>query len=357
MVGEEGTDRGSDSTKYGGESNNSGQPVMDVEIDELEGIGPATKAKLNEVGITTLTDLAVKSPGEVAEAIGSDLARASELCNKARAKLVELKYFDEDFVSATEVYKKRKAIERISTGSKNLDDLFAGGIETKAVTEIYGEFGSGKTQICHTLCVMVQRPKEDGGLSGKVVYIDTENTFRPERIVGIAESRELDPVATLAGIIVAKAFNSSHQELILGELGAKVRSSGVRLVIVDSAVAHYRAEFLGRGTLSERQQRLNRFMHALVRTAEVYNVAVVATNQVQSSPDTFFGDPTKATGGHVVAHTSTYRLYLRKSGKNRVARMVDSPYHPEREAIFTLNERGIDDPPEDGGYTRRKFSS
>ncbi|MDA4111650.1 MAG: DNA repair and recombination protein RadA [Thaumarchaeota archaeon] len=327
--------------------------VANIEIDELDGIGPATKAKLNDIGITTVLDLAVKSPSEVADAVGSDLSRATELCNKARAKLVELKYFDEDFVSATEIYKRRKAIERITTGSKNLDDLLAGGIETQAVTEFYGEFGSGKTQICHTLCVTSQLPKDKGGLSSRVVYVDTENTFRPERIAEIAHSRGQHSDTILEGIIVAKAFNSSHQELILAELGSQIRKSGVRLVIVDSAVAHYRAEFLGRGTLSERQQRLNKFMHTLVRTAEVYNVAVVVTNQVQSSPDTFFGDPTKATGGHVVAHTSTYRIYLRKSGKNRVARMVDSPYHAEREIVFFLNEKGVDDPSEDAVSRRR----
>ena len=222
------------------------------------------------------------------------LLELTELCNKARAKLVELKYFDDDFVSASEIYKRRKAIERISTGSRNLDDLLAGGIETQAVTEFYGEFGSGKTQICHTLCVTTQLPKDQGGLGGSVVYVDTENTFRPERIAEIARARGQNSDAILDGIIVAKAFNSSHQELILGALGSQIRSHGIRLAIVDSAVAHYRAEFLGRGTLSERQQRLNRFMHTLVRTAEVYNIAVVATNQVQSSPDTFFGDPTKA---------------------------------------------------------------
>ncbi|MDA4130515.1 MAG: DNA repair and recombination protein RadA [Thaumarchaeota archaeon] len=330
--------------------------VSNIEIDELDGIGPATKAKLNDVGITTILDLAAKSPSEVADAVGSDLARATELCNKARAKLVELKYLDEDFVSATEIYKRRKSIERITTGSRNLDDLLAGGIETQAVTEFYGEFGSGKTQICHTLCVTTQIPRDQGGMDSKVVYIDTENTFRPERIAEIAHSRGQRSDTILAGIIVAKAFNSSHQELILAELGAQIRKSAVRLVVVDSAVAHYRAEFLGRGTLSERQQRLNKFMHSLVRTAEVYNVAVVATNQVQASPDSFFGDPTKATGGHVVAHTSTYRIYLRKSGKNRVARMVDSPYHAEREIVFLLNEKGIDDPSEET-TSRRKSSS
>ena len=331
--------------------------ILDLEIDELEGIGPVMKAKLNGAGIRTVVDLAVKSPSDVADAIGSDIARASEMCNKARSKLVELKYLEDDFVSASEIYKKRKTIERITTGSKNLDDLLANGIETRSVTEFYGEYGSGKTQICHTLCVTTQLPKEQGGLGARVIYIDTENTFRPERVAEIAEARGQEAESILDGIIVAKAFNSSHQELIVAELGTQIRNLNVRLVIVDSAVAHYRAEFLGRGTLSERQQRLNRFMHTLVRTAEGYNAAIVVTNQVQSAPDTFFGDPTRATGGHVVAHTSTYRIYLRKSGKNRVARMVDSPYHAEREIVFVLNEKGIDDPPEDGGSSSRRRAS
>lgn len=326
--------------------------AMFIEVDELDGVGPAMKTKLNVAGIVTVMDLASKSPTEIADAVGSDLQSASEICEKARQKLVDLNYLGENFVSATEIYKRRRSIERVSTGSSNLDDLLAGGIETQALTEFYGEFGSGKTQICHTLCVIVQQPKEDGGLRGKVVYIDTENTFRPERIVGIAEARRRDPELTLDGIIVAKAYNSSHQELIMSELGQQVRENKVKLVIVDSAVAHYRAEFLGRGTLSERQQKLNKFMHALVRAAEIYNIAVVATNQVQTSPDSYFGDPTRATGGHVVAHTSTYRVYIRKAGKNRIARMVDSPYHPESEAVFVLDEKGIDDPSDE---TKRGF--
>ena len=193
------------------------RPAIEIEIDELEGIGPATKDKLNVAGIITVLDLAAKSPSEIADVMNSDLASASELCNKARTKLVELRYFEDDFVSASEIYKRRKAIERITTGSKNLDDLLAGGIETKAVTEFYGEFGSGKTQICHTLCVTTQTPKDQGGLGARVVYVDTENTFRPERVAEIARARGHDADSILEGIIVAKAFNSSHQELIIGE--------------------------------------------------------------------------------------------------------------------------------------------
>ncbi len=321
--------------------------LEELELDSLEGVGPARKQKLIDAGIHTIMDLAVRGPSEVADTVGLDLAAAIELCNKARTRLVEMGRLEKDFVSASEIYKRRQNIEKISTGTKNLDELLMGGIETQAVTEFYGEFGSGKTQLCHTLCIMVQLPKELGGLDGGAIYIDTENTFRPERIAGIAKARDLDPDPILERIIVAKAYNSPHQELIVRELGRVLDQNNIKLVIVDSAVAHYRAEFLGRGTLAERQQRLNRFMHLLLRYSETRNVAVVMTNQVQSVPDQFFGDPTKATGGHIVAHTSTYRIYLRRAGKNRIAKMVDSPYHMEREFPFILNEKGVDDPAEE----------
>ena len=209
------------------------------------------------------------------------------------------------------------------------------------------------SQICHTLCVMAQQPKGEGGLDAGAIYIDTEGTFRPERIQEIAEARGIDSEKVLSHITVARAYNSAHQELIVKDLGRIIEPNKIKLVILDSAVAHYRAEFLGRGTLAERQQRLNRFMHQLLRTAEIYNIAVVVTNQVQAAPDSFFGDPTRPTGGHVVAHTSTYRIYLRKAAKNRIARMVDSPYHPERDTVFILNEKGVDDPTEETTSRKR----
>ncbi len=318
-----------------------------MEVDSLEGVGPTTKQKLTDVGINTILDLAIRGPSDVADGIGFDMARAIELCNKARVKLVELGMMERDFVPATEILERRRKIGRVTTGTSSLDDLLMGGIETQAVTEFYGEFGSGKTQICHTLCIMVQAPPEDGGLDGGAIYLDTENTFRPERIYDIARARNKDADEILSRITVAKAYNSAHQELIMGEMGSILDKTGARLIIIDSAVAHYRAEYLGRGTLAERQQKLNRFMHLLTRTAETRNVAIVLTNQVLSTPDVFFGDPSKPVGGHVVAHTSTYRIYLRKAGKNRIARMVDSPYHPEHEAVFILNEKGVDDGPSD----------
>lgn len=315
----------------------------ELELESIEGVGPVTRQKLVEAGVHNIMDLIVRGPVGISEATGLDLDKATTICNKARNKLVELGKLEKDFVTATEIYKRRQAIERISTGVKGLDELLAGGIETQAITEVYGEYGTGKTQICHTLCVMVQLPAAGGGLNAGAIYVDTENTFRPERIYRIAEIRGLDPNEVLEKVIVAKAYNSAHQELIIEDVGPVIEKNNIKLLVIDSAVAHYRAEFLGRGTLAERQQRLNKFMHMLMRIAETYNVAAVATNQIQASPDTFFGDPFRPTGGHVVAHTSTYRIYLKRSGRNRIARMVDSPYHPEREVMFVLSEKGIDD--------------
>ena len=318
---------------------------MALDLDTIDEIGPATKDRLEQAGFKSIKDLVVRGPNDVSENTGMEMEKSIYLCNKARTRLEDLGIIDKSFISATKLYDKRKKEERISTGSKNLDDLFEGGIESKAVTEIYGEYGTGKTQICHTLCILVQQQRKFKGRShNKALYIDTENTFRPERIVSIALARKLDPDMALENIIVAKAYNSAHQELIIEETGSIIDSNSVKLLVVDSAVAHYRSEFLGRATLSERQQRLNKFMHMLVRIAEMYAVAVVATNQIQSSPDAVFGEAFRPTGGHVVAHTSTYRVFLKRAGKNRIARMVDSPYHPEREVLFTLNEQGVADP-------------
>jgi len=310
-------------------------------LSNIEEIGPATEKRLNEAGFRSIRDLLVRGPVDVAEVTGMEMDKSAEICNKARMMLEELGIIDKSFVTATSLFSKRR--DRISSGSNSFDDLLGGDLETKAVTEVYGEFGTGKTQLCHTLCVMVQQDTLAGGIDAKVLYIDTENTFRPERIVSISDTRGIDPRKSLENIIVAKAFNSAHQELIIQEAGSVIEDNHVKLILVDSAVAHYRAEFLGRATLSERQQRLNKFMHILVRIAETYDLAVLVTNQIQASPDAYFGDTARPTGGNVVAHTSTYRIYLKRSGKNRIARMVDSPYHAEREIVFTLSERGISD--------------
>jgi len=327
--------------------------VEDLRLDSLEGVGPVTTRKLSDAGVHNVMDLIVRGPVDISEITGMEKDTAEKIVNKARKHLVEGGLIAKDFISASELYKTRQSIGKITTGTNCLDTLFDGGIETKALTEVYGEFGCGKTQFAHTMSVMVQKSKEEGGLEGGVLYIDTENTFRPERIIQIAQAHEMDPEKILDNIIVARAYNSAHQTLILEEAGAIIEEHNVKLIVADSAVGLFRAEYLGRGTLSVRQQKLNHFVHLLVRIAETYDCAAIATNQVMASPDVFFGDPTRPIGGNVVAHTSTYRIYFKKSGKKRIARMVDSPHHPEQEVIFALGEAGVIDPEEAEKKTKK----
>jgi len=318
----------------------------ELDLESIDGIGPVTRDKFYAAGIYDIRQLLTLGPVELSETLGINYDKAVEISTRSRKKLTELGLMESQFSLASDVLKRRLAIDRITTGSNNVDNLLGGGIEVEALTEFYGEFGSGKTQICHALCVTVQLPKEKKGLSSGAVYIDTENTFRPERIVSIAENNGLDPDEALKRVFVGKAYNTSHQELLTREIPNYIEKEGCKLVIVDSAMTHFRSEFLGRGTLADRQQRLNRYLHTLIRLCEIYHIAVVITNQVQAAPDSFFGDPTRPTGGHIMAHSSTYRIYLRKSGKNRIARIVDSPSHAEADTIFTLTEGGIADPEE-----------
>src|SRR5438128_4248825 len=329
-------------------------PIIDLNIQDIEGIGPTTAKKLKEAGIVSPMDLAVASAEELAERINTSKESAASFIISTQKLLRDSKVIEKEFVTAEAALEKRKTMHRCSTGSKALDELLLGGIETQAVTEFYGEFGSGKSQICHTLCATAAQPTGSCGLAGGIIYIDTEGTCRPERVEQIARARGLDHVQVLRSVAVCKVYNSSHLELIIKELGRYILEFKAKLVIIDSIISLHRAEFAGRGTLADRQQRLNSMLHRLVRLAEIFNVAIVITNQVQSSPDTFFGDPTKAAGGNVVAHSSTYRVYLRKSGETRIARMIDSPYHPYSDTRFTLNQKGSDDIEEEEGALRKR---
>ncbi len=308
-------------------------------VNDLPGVGPASVEKLAAAGFSDLMSIAVATPGEIVGATELSEATAKKVIAIARANL------EMEFTSGEEIMKKREKMIKISIGVKEFDKLMGGGFETGAITEAYGQYGSGKSQIAHTLSVRVQLPVEKGGADGVAVYIDTEGTFRPERIKQIAEGLKLDPQEALKKVMVARAFNSDHQMLLVEKIDDLVKKGvNVKLVIVDSLTAHFRAEFIGRGTLADRQQRINKHMHSLMKVADKHNFAVYVTNQVMAKPDQFFGDPTEAIGGHIVAHNSTYRLYLRRGKKGtRVAKMVDSPNMPEAEAIFEVTEGGLKD--------------
>ncbi|MEM0073703.1 MAG: DNA repair and recombination protein RadA [Thermoplasmatales archaeon] len=309
------------------------------ELEDLAGVGESIAEKLRESGYGDIMSLAVASPKDVAEAaeIGENVAAKIIISARKAADIG-------NFESGDVLLEKRKEIRRLTTGSKALDELLGGGVETAAITEFFGEFASGKTQIMHQLAVNATLPLEKNGLAGEVLFIDTENTFRPERIVQMAKHLELDPVEVLKKIHVARAYNSSHQILLVEKAYELTSKYQVKLLIVDSLTAHFRAEYTGRGTLAERQQLLNRHLHDLLRFGDIYNAAIAVTNQVAARPDVFFGDPTTSIGGNIVGHASTYRIYLRKSkGGKRIARLIDSPHLPEGEAVIMVSEDGISD--------------
>jgi DNA repair protein RadA len=308
-------------------------------VKKLPGVGEATLKKLIKAGFSSLESIAYTPP--------SIIQAESGLGDKTTAKLIKssMEQLDIGFKSAETVWEHRKNIARITSGSQELDNLFGGGIETGCVIEFFGEFRTGKTQIAHQLCVNVQLSREDGGLNGNALYIDTEGTFRPERIIQMAEGLDLDHKKVLKNIVFGRAYNSDHQILLIKEATNLIKEKNIKLIIVDSLIGHFRSEYVGRGTLANRQQTINTHLHDLLRLTDIFpELCVIVTNQVQSKPDVFYGNPTVAAGGNIVAHGSTIRIYLRKGkGEQRVAKMIDAPHLPEGEAVFSITENGIID--------------
>jgi DNA repair protein RadA len=317
-------------------------------LEDLPGIGPATAQRLRELGFNTVESLATATNKEL-EPAGISEKKALEIIRIARSTL------SLTFIRADELLKMRQNVLRLTTGSKAVDEILGGGLETQTITEIYGEYGTGKSQLCHQMCVNVQLPIERGGLNGGALYIDTENTFRTERIVQMAKHTGLNLEDVVKNIVFAEAFTSDHQMLLLENADKIIKENKIRLIVVDSLTAHFRSEYLGREMLAERQQKLNKHMHRLIRLARAFNAVAVVTNQVMAKPDVFFGDAVAPVGGHIVAHTSHTRLYLRKSprGPTRIARLVSSPYLPEGERVFKVTENGVEDVTEDDQQGRR----
>ncbi len=309
-----------------------------LNIEEIPGVSPSIAEKLRELGFNTVESLATATIRELEQAGISD-KKASKIINAARSSIAL------SFMRADELLEKRRDILRLTTGSRKLDELLGGGLETQSITEFYGEYGSGKSQIAHQACVNVQLPPEKGGLDGGAIYIDTENTFRPERIVQMAKFRGLDPHKVVRNIIWAEAYTSDHQIFLLENADKIIKENNIRLIVVDSLTAHFRSEYIGRENLALRQQKLNQHMHKLIRLARAFNAVALVTNQVMSSPEAFFSEPIRPIGGHIVAHTSHTRVFLRKSarGPTRIARLVSSPYLPEGECLFKITENGIED--------------
>ncbi|MFC7167234.1 DNA repair and recombination protein RadA [Halospeciosus flavus] len=340
--------------------------MPEVDLEELSGVGPATAEKLREAGYDSYQSIAVASPGELSNTADVGESSASDIIQSARQE-ADVGGFE----TGSAVLERREQIGKLTWNVDEVDELLGGGVETQSITEVYGEFGAGKSQITHQLSVNVQLSKEHGGLEGSAIFVDSEDTFRPERIDDMVrglddeiiadelERREIEGEPgddeTMQALVedfleyihVAKAFNSNHQ-ILLAEKAKEVAQENedsdmpVRLLCVDSLTAHFRAEYVGRGELADRQQKLNKHLHDLMRIGDLHNTAVLVTNQVQSNPDAFFGDPTKPIGGNILGHTSTFRIYLRKSKNDkRIVRLVDAPNLADGEAVMRVQDGGL----------------
>lgn len=309
------------------------------DLEDLPGVGPTTAERLKAAGYDSFEKIATASPHELEEVAGIGVETAKKTIIAAKES-VEVGGYE----SADQVLERRKCIGRITTGSKELDALIGGGVETQSITEAFGKYSSGKSQLGFQLAVNVQKPVDQGGLNGAALFVDSESTFRPERIMQMAEAAGMDVETVLKNIHVAKAVNSDHQMILADKMEELVKEKNIRLIVVDSLTSHFRADYVGRAALGERQQKLNKHIHVLQKLADTHNLAVYVTNQVMDNPGILFGDPTTPIGGHVLAHAATYRLYLRKGKEEkRVARLVDSPSMPEGECVFRVTPEGVKD--------------
>ncbi|XP_062330061.1 meiotic recombination protein DMC1/LIM15 homolog [Osmerus eperlanus] len=316
---------------------------QDIDLLQKHGINMADIKKLKSVGICTVKGIQMTTRRNLCNVKGLSEAKVDKIKEAAGKMLTN------GFLTAFEYSAKRKQVFHITTGSLEFDKLIGGGIESMAITEAFGEFRTGKTQLSHTLCVTAQLPGEDSYTGGKVIFIDTENTFRPDRLKDIADRFNVDHDAVLDNVLYARAYTSEHQMELLDFVAAKFHEEGgvFKLLIIDSIMALFRVDFSGRGELAERQQKLAQMLSRLQKISEEYNVAVFVTNQMTADPGagmTFQADPKKPIGGHILAHASTTRISLRKGrGEMRIAKIFDSPDMPENEATFAITAGGVAD--------------
>ena len=321
-------------------------PQYYSEIDKLQsfGINAGDLNKLKSAGLCTVLGIMMTTKKDLISIKGLSDAKVEKILEAAQ------KCESVNFMTGNQLKDKRQMVFKITTGSSVLDTLIGGGVESMSITEAFGEFRCGKTQIALTLCVTAQLPRSLNGGSGKVAFIDTEGTFRPDRITQIANRFGLDPTAVLDNIIYARAYTVEHQFQLLTLIAAKMIEEPFALLVFDSIMALFRVDYSGRGELSERQQVLGKLLSRIMKIAEQFNIAVYITNQVMADPGggaSFVPDPKKPVGGHILAHASTTRLYMRKGrGEQRVCKIFDSPCLPEGEATFQIGIGGIEDPTE-----------
>jgi len=329
--------------------------VDPLKLEDAKGLGPASIKLINEEKIYDTMSLICKNPTWLKDVTGMERNRAIKIFKEIKTSLIDAGLITDEVCSARDLLKVRKGTKRIKVGCKSIDELLNGGVETKCITEFFGENGVGKTQMSHTLAIQVQLPIEQGGLATKenptptTLFLDTEGTCRPERLVQIAISRgyakdEDDALRFLDNVIVQKCNTANDLYLKIQEIMSSIKELNISLIILDSATALFRSEFTGRGEGYAKFGLINQMLGDLKSIAENFNISIIFINQIYHSPDADYGaEHDRPYGGNVLGHAIPYRIILKKSGKKRVARIFKSPYQPNDDAIYIVTEKGIDD--------------
>ena len=316
---------------------------MTRELGDISGLGKSNQEKLIGAGITSVDTLAIADMDTLTN-LGITPGRAAKYIAGARnLTVIELQ-------TAKDQLDQRMLLTHISTSCTPFDELLGGGIETGSLTEIAGKDGSGKTQVCHQLAVNTLMPVEAGGLDKNVLYIDTEGTFRPERIVQMAEATGVLPTEeVLERIFVKPAYTLEAQVLTVDNLDKIAEENNIGLLVIDSLIANLRVEYQGRGKLAERQQLLLRMMKQADTLSKKHGFAVVVTNQVMVKPNsigTFVGEIMIPLGGTTFGHKVTTRLFIKKPYKNKPVRILElreSPHLKEGACEIDITENGVED--------------
>lgn len=310
-------------------------------IKGLENLDSELTQQLVKAGYKSVQAISIAIPSDLAEDVEITLEKAEEIITRALTQV------SSPPKSAAELLKLEQERGKVSTSSAALDGLLAGGAWTGEITEIAGTFSTGKSQLCFQLSVNAQMDKEEGGLGGKVFFVDTEGTFSATRVGEMALARDLDPAQVLENILVARVLDSQHQTRIVQQINEIAKEQNIVLVIVDSIAAHFRADYIGNARLPERQQRIMQHASSLTNLAYVHGMAVVVTNQMVQKVDNVTGASQITPAlGESWSHRPQTRLILRKSpGTARIARLSDSPRRAEGEEVFYITDNGIRDSP------------
>jgi DNA repair protein RadA len=336
-------------------------------LKDVKGLGPKSLQKLQSAGILTLEALAIQDPAVMSDRTGIPEGSGTRFITQARLMLKEKMALD--FIPGS-IASRVLDVPVFSTGIAGLDSILGGGLRSGAIYEFVGPARSGKTTLCSQCCVTVQLPPEGHkitvgkdqdylvrGRGGPAIWLDTEKTFRPDRVSRIAERFGIDPKMAVESISYVKVVNAHHMRWLVEErLPFVLDATNAKLIVVDSLIRHFGAEFIGRETLAKRQQIISRLLQVLIEYADAYEATVIYTNQIRANP-TPYGGPTKEAGGNILAYGSTYRIRLKpKKGEERSAAVRDAPDLPEEETTYYLTEVGLVDKPDVGAAAGKSVS-